>query len=1022
MKKPLRFFGIVSCLIFSIFSNAQQNSTNCPGVPGACGYPGNHSTTRTSNGNLNPQDGSGTLGNSYNFTKCGLNFIEVSNRLGQRFSPPGVPQPAPYVVSGLSTCDTIEKAFLYVEGSGTGAAQTATIQPPIGPTQNFPLTLIGSGPDKCWSYAGTQTYRADVTSVINGNGTYNLSGIFTNPPNAGEDMDGATLLIIYSDRTAAYQGTMIIDDGCIEVSGGVANYNMNYPAVCGATQNAQAFCCVGDIQFPVTSLTMNGTNAPFTWNWWNYVNVATTENVGQTTSNFNLNTGGDCFNLCVVGMYWQTTTCSTCPLQSANLSVAATSTLATCSACDGSATANPSPAGTYTYSWNPSGQTTQTATNLCAGTYTVTVTGGCLTATTTITVGNNSTLTASLAQTDVFCNGGSTGSATVTPAGGLGPYTYSWAPSGGNAATASGLSVGSYTCTITDANGCTYFQVATITQPPGMNITMTNVDVLCNGQSNGSSTAAVTGGAPNYTYAWSPTGGNAASATNLAGGNYTLTVTDANGCAQTQPVTINEPAPLLDSMSVINVGCSATGSATAWTSGGTGPYTYQWQDFSTSSTDNNLTVGSYTVLITDANGCSLVDTATITSVSAITSTQTVTNITCFGAGNGSATVTPSGGTAPYTYFWSPTGGNNATATGLSAGQYTVTITDANGCQSTATVTVVEPSLLTSTSSSSNVSCNGGSDGTGTVTPAGGTPGYTYAWAPSGSGSTAQGLTAGSYTITVSDANGCVTTQTITITQPSALIAQVVNDSVCYGTPSQISASASGGVAPYTYSWSNGPTTQVDNINITSTTSFTVTITDANSCTNTGVATVFVNPLPVASITTNAINGIYTVDPAQQLCFYGPSNGVTSWLWNLNGVGTSIQQSPCVNITAADTGNYCADLIVQNSFGCLDTASVCIEISNVSYSIPNVYTPNGDGNNDYFFITNSGMKSLHCVIYDRWGVWIYEWDSPTGYWDGRTKNGKEAVDGVYYWTVDMMDYSGKEYGDHGFVHLIRGGPK
>ena len=643
---------------------------------------------------------------------------------------------------------------------------------------------------------------------------------------------------------------------------------------------------------------------------------------------------------------------------------------------------------------------------------------GCKT-TQTVTVGNSGNVTATAASTNVSCFGGNTGTATVVASGGSGTYTYNWTPSGGTAATANGLGAGTYTCTITDSNGCSTTEAFTITQPSGMTIAMTSHNVLCNGQSNGSDTATVTGGSPGYTYAWSPSGGNAAGATNLSPGNYTVTVTDANGCVQTQPVTITQPPALTDIMSVVPVGCFATGSATANTSGGTPGYTYLWQDFSTSATDNNLTVGTYTVLITDANGCSLVDTAVITSINPLTSTQTVSNISCFGAGNGTATVTPSGGTSPYTYAWSPTGGNSATASNLTAGTYTCTITDANGCITTATVTITQPPQLTATSSSSNISCNGGSDGSGTITPAGGTPGYTYSWTPSGgTNSTANNLAAGTYTVTATDANGCIITQTVTLTQPPQLTVAVIGDSACLGTPTQISANGGGGVGPYTYAWSNGQNTQIDNLNINSTTSFTVTVTDANGCTTTGTTIVTVNPNPIASITSNAVNGVYTISPATQLCFFGPGAGVTAWNWTLQP-GTSNLQNPCVNITAADTGSYCAQLVVQNIHGCMDTANICVEISDVAYSIPNVFTPNGDGNNDAFLITNTGMKQLHCIIYDRWGVLIYEWDSPTGYWDGKTKGGGEAVDGVYYWTLDMTDYAGKTYADHGFVHLIRG---
>jgi gliding motility-associated-like protein len=796
MKRFLYLFGIVILLTFSASSFAQSTATN-QSVPGAGGYPPANDSNQRSNGNLSPLDGTGTLGNSFSMTRCGLNFVSISNKLGQRFSPQGIPQPAPYVVSGLSPCDSIIKAFLYVEGSGTGAAQTVTIQPPIGGPQNFPMTLIGTGPDKCWGYASSVSYRADVTSVIGTNGTYNLSNVFTNPPNAGEDMDGATLIIIYADRSATYQGTINIDDGAMICTAfNSLIYNMNFTAPCGPTTNEQAFCCIGDLQNPTTTISMNGTPTPYVYDWWNYLQMPTTVTAAQTTANFSALAGGDCYNLCVVGMYWQTTSCATCgSSQSSTLAVNATSTVSHCSACDGTATATPTPAGSYTYSWNPSGQTTQTATNLCPGVYTVTVTGACVSATTTVTVNN-------------------------------------------------------------------------------------------------------------------------------------------------------APSP-------------------------------------------------------------------------VTSTQSAANVTCFGGNNGTGTVTPAGGLSPYTYSWSPTGGNNATATGLSAGSYTVTITDANGCQTTATIVITQPPQLTSTGASTNITCNGGTNGTGSITAAGGTPSYTYSWSPSGgTNATATGLGAGNYTVTATDANGCITTQAVTITQPSPVSVTAISDSICSGSPTQISANGSGGVSPYSYVWSNGPTTQTNTVNITTTTTFTVVVTDANGCPATTTATVTVNPVPVATISSNAVNGIYTLNPNNQLCFYGPSSGVTAWNWTLQP-GTSNLPSPCVTITAADTGTYCAQLIVQNIHGCADTANLCLEISNVFYSIPNVFTPNGDGTNEAFIITNTGMKSLHCIIYDRWGVLIYEWDDPNGYWDGKTKSGNEAVDGVYYWTVDMMDYSGKEYGDHGFVHLIRG---
>ncbi|HEU4717249.1 MAG TPA: SprB repeat-containing protein, partial [Bacteroidia bacterium] len=693
MTKTFTSLFLLAALVFSP-SIIPAQSSSCPGVPGACGYPKNNTSAQRPS--LSPMDGSGTLGNVYTVSKCGLNFTAGSVKLGQRFTPAGAPQPAAISITGLPSCDSIEKAFLWVEGSGTGASQTVTLAPPSGPAQNFPMTVIGTGPDKCWGYTGSYTYYADVTSAITGNGNYMISNVLTNPPNAGEDMDGATLLIVYCDPMGAYQGTIVIDDGAIEISGGVANYDMTYPAVCGATQNAQAFCCVGDIQMPVASLTLNGTNAPFTWDWWNYVSVGTTVSIGQTTSNFNLNTPNDCFNFCVAGLYYQTTTCATCQPSPTTLALTPTSTQASCSACDGTASVTPNPSGPYNYSWLPGGQTSQTATNLCSGSYTVTVSANCILSTATVTVSNPANLAATAAQTNVSCNAGSDGTATVSPSGGTGPYTYSWSPSGGTGPTASGLSAGLYVCTITDANGCTFQQGVIITQPAPMALNVIGTNVQCNGMNNGSAVAAVSGGSPGYSYSWSPAGGTGDTATALSPGNYSVTITDANGCSAGGSVAITEPPVLTDMITTVPVGCFGMGSATASPSGGSGSYTFQWQTGGTSATEANLTVGTYTVLITDANGCFLVDTANITSVGAITVQPSYTNISCFGNNNGTATVNSSGGNPPYSYSWSPSGGNNATATNLTPGTYTCTITDANGCTATQTFNIVQPPQITST--------------------------------------------------------------------------------------------------------------------------------------------------------------------------------------------------------------------------------------------------------------------------------------------------------------------------------------
>jgi hypothetical protein len=311
----------------------------------------------------------------------------------------------------------------------------------------------------------------------------------------------------------------------------------------------------------------------------------------------------------------------------------------------------------------------------------------------------------------------------VTAGGGSPVYTYQWSPSGGNGATASSLTAGNYTVVVTDANGCSITSTATITQPTvlaGIGSTINNVS--CFNGNNGSARVTPGGGTGPYTYLWSPAGGNAITASSLPAGNYTVTVTDANGCTISSTAVITQPAVLTGVGSTLtNVSCfnGNNGSARVNPAGGSGTYTYLWAPAGgNAQTASNLSAGTYTVTVTDANGCTISSTATITQPTAVTATgSTLTNVSCFSGGNGSATVTPGGGTSPYTYLWSPIGGNAITASNLAAGTYTVLVTDANGCTITSTATITQPTAITATGSTlTNISCFNGNNGSATVTP------------------------------------------------------------------------------------------------------------------------------------------------------------------------------------------------------------------------------------------------------------------------------------------------------------------
>ncbi|OJW77853.1 MAG: hypothetical protein BGO69_00055 [Bacteroidetes bacterium 46-16] len=359
--------------------------------------------------------------------------------------------------------------------------------------------------------------------------------------------------------------------------------------------------------------------------------------------------------------------------------------------------------------------TNQNISGLAPGTYTVVATSlngktGC-TAMATATVTQPSAMTITNVQTDVSCNGGNDGNATVSVTGGTAPYAYQWSPSGGTGATASGLTAGSYTCTITDNNGCMANSTVTITEPTVLTAGNSQTNVTCFGGNNGTATVSPSGGTPPYTYSWAPSGGNNATASGLSMGNYTCTITDNNGCTILKTFTISQPTVINLTASQTNVSCNGgnNGAANVSPSGGTPGYTYSWAPTGGNNpTASSLSAGTYTCTVEDANNCIVSQVFTITEPPALTATVSQSNIDCNGGNNGSATVNVSGGTPGYSYSWSPYGGNNATAMGLTAGPYTCTITDSKNCVLSMQVIIGQPAAMTGSISGDTTICNGNS--------------------------------------------------------------------------------------------------------------------------------------------------------------------------------------------------------------------------------------------------------------------------------------------------------------------------
>ncbi|MFI5149264.1 MAG: T9SS type A sorting domain-containing protein [Bacteroidia bacterium] len=539
----------------------------------------------------------------------------------------------------------------------------------------------------------------------------------------------------------------------------------------------------------------------------------------------------------------------------------ATSTNVTCTGY-ANGTANATASGgdnSFSYSWSPSGGANPSATGLAPGTYTCHVNDGMgCPATASVTITQPATaLTYTVNQTNCSCYGTSDGSGTIVPSGGTAPYSYSWNSTGSTAPTASNLGMGTYTCFINDANGCYATpETLSISSPAPLSAYVSSqMNVLCNGGNTGTLTVMPSGGTSPYTYSWSPSGGTAVTASGLGAGTYTCAIKDSHGCPTNTTGTISQPGPIVFAPSMTQATCgNSNGSASLGNvAGGTSPYTYSWSPVASSTASvTAVPYGTYTATVTDNYGCIKSTTITVTNTGAPSVTTSPSNITCYGTASGACSSTVTGGTAPYTYSWSPSGGTASTASSLAAGTYTVLVKDANGCMANATATLVDPPVLAGTISTVNVACNGGSTGSATITASGGTPSYVYNWTPSGGTSTtASGLSAGTYTCTIGDAQGCTKAVTTTITQHTAITATFTSvNPVCYGgNTGTATISASGGASNYTYSWTPSGGTSYTAMGLSALT-YTCKVTDMAGCFYTFTVTL-TNPAPLIGNVTNA---------------------------------------------------------------------------------------------------------------------------------------------------------------------------
>jgi hypothetical protein len=457
--------------------------------------------------------------------------------------------------------------------------------------------------------------------------------------------------------------------------------------------------------------------------------------------------------------------------------------------------------------------------------------------------------TVSVTPTNAFCFAACNGSATSTVTGGTGPFAYQWLPGNMTTANVFNLCAGSYTLTVTDqSDGSTATATFNIIQPPQITVAPSNVVSPTCGNPNGQACAVASGGFPPYTYNWSPTGGNTACATGLTTGTYTVTVTDAAGCAGWTSISMFSAAsPTINVItpSPASICAGQSSILTPNVTGGAAPFTYNWTNPGNSLNSPNVfnptaspTVSTtYTLTVTDANGCVANNVVTVLVNQAVTGTVSETDPTC-NQSNGVLSLNITSGTAPFNILWS-NALTTTTINNLNAGLYSVDITDANGCTATIPAglsNIGGPVVVASTSSAS---CTNSNNGTATANVTGIAP-FTYAWStsPQQTSQTATGLDAGNYLVSVSDSAGCITVASAQVNALAGnLYAYVYSMSAanCNTSTGAATINSSGGTLPYTYLWSNGATTQ----SITGVASgvYTVTVSDSNGCAVSGTAAI-----------------------------------------------------------------------------------------------------------------------------------------------------------------------------------------
>lgn len=645
--------------------------------------------------------------------------------------------------------------------------------------------------------------------------------------------------------------------------------------------------------------------------------------------------------------------------------------------------------------------------------------------------------TINVSTIDVSCNSGNNGVISVSTSGFYNPCQFSinGGPLSSNSYF-SGLTAGNYTIQVVNALGCDSIIDVIINQPTPLNISVIEtMDVSCNGASDGLAIAAATGGTSPYYYSWNTVPPQLVdTALNLNAGNYTVTVTDFNGCQNQVNTIINEPSPIAINFTTVVPNCfgSDNGAISSFISGGQAPYTYSWSTGASSSNLYDVTAGTYSLTITDANNCQQTDSVVVTQPSELTATITEPQTICPETWV-DIEVTANGGTGTYIYNWSPAAPNSPinSVSPVANTNYTCIVTDNNGCSTTVNTVVsvnyIDPNdLIASISSTSiceneNVVLNANYIGSDTslvlnwlhcacdpLFPVNETPSNSTIYILEG----------------INYCNDTIYDTVYVNVNPLPLIdLNPIMGEVCPG--EVVSFVNLGDNDPaWTYNWYFGDGTfgngmpAYHSYDYSSVFDINLSITDNNGCTsslNAG-SQVIVNSQAIADFVPSTTN-TSLLNPTVN--FTNTSMNATDFQWYFGDGNFATDVNP--SHMYLEHGNYPVTLYANNIYGCADSTVYFINITPASeLFVPNAFTPDGDNYNEVFNPKGFGIsdEDYQFIIFNRWGDIIFESRDPNIGWDGEHNGLRKSQDGVYTWVVYYKDVADRKYKKEGHVSVLR----